>query len=75
LDPRGGAGLGCAGRVHCPDAATVEAFDAAALAAGGNDNGPPRERPNYHPGYYAAYVHDFDGTNVEAVFHDLGGTV
>ena len=46
----------------------VRAFHAAALAAGGRDNGLPGERP-YHPGYYAAYVLDPDGTNVEAVYH------
>jgi len=52
-----------------PDTATVDAFHAAGLEAGGKDNGPPGERPHYHPGYYAAYIHDPDGTNVEAVFH------
>jgi len=46
----------------------VNAFHAAALAAGGRDNGAPGERP-YHPGYYAAFVLDPDGNNVEAVFH------
>ncbi|TDK27539.1 VOC family protein [Luteimonas aestuarii] len=46
----------------------VQAFHAAALAAGGRDNGPPGERP-YHPGYYAAFVLDPDGNNVEAVYH------
>lgn len=40
----------------------------AGLAAGGRDNGPPGER-RYHPGYYAAYLLDPDGHNVEAVFH------
>jgi catechol 2,3-dioxygenase-like lactoylglutathione lyase family enzyme len=63
------------GPVHlalsAPDRATVERFYEAALAAGGRDNGPPGERPHYHPGYYAAYVLDPDGNNVEAVFHDL----
>ena len=53
-----------------PDRATVEAFHAAALAAGYRDNGAPGERPEYHPGYYAAFVLDPDGNNVEAVFHD-----
>jgi catechol 2,3-dioxygenase-like lactoylglutathione lyase family enzyme len=47
---------------------SVQGFYDAALAAGGRDNGPPGER-RYHPGYYAAYVLDPDGTNVEAVFH------
>ena len=50
------------------DNAIVDAFHAAALAAGGRDNGAPGER-DYHPGYYAAYVLDPDGNNVEAVFH------
>lgn len=51
------------------DRATVDAFYAAALAAGGKDNGPPGLRPHYHPDYYAAFVHDPDGINVEAVCH------
>jgi catechol 2,3-dioxygenase-like lactoylglutathione lyase family enzyme len=59
-------------RVHlafqAPDRATVEAFHRAALAAGGRDNGGPGER-SYHPGYYAAFVFDPDGNNIEAVFH------
>lgn len=46
----------------------VDAFHAAAVAAGGRDNGAPGPRP-YHPGYYAAFVLDPDGNNVEAVFH------
>lgn len=46
----------------------VHRFHQAALAAGGTDNGPPGER-HYHPGYYAAYVLDPDGNNIEAVFH------
>lgn len=50
------------------DRATVEAFHKAALANGGKDNGKPGERP-YHPGYYAAFVIDPDGNNVEAVYH------
>jgi catechol 2,3-dioxygenase-like lactoylglutathione lyase family enzyme len=52
-----------------PDRATVDAFHAAALAAGGRDNGAPGERPRYHRDYYAAYVLDPDGNNVEAVSH------
>ncbi|MBJ7515854.1 MAG: VOC family protein [Stenotrophomonas sp.] len=48
--------------------ATVDAFHAAALAAGGTDNGAPGERP-YHPGYYAAFVLDPDGNNIEVVYH------
>lgn len=46
----------------------VEQFHKAALAAGGRDNGAPGERP-YHPGYYAAFVIDPDGNNVEVVYH------
>jgi catechol 2,3-dioxygenase-like lactoylglutathione lyase family enzyme len=46
----------------------VEAFYKAALANGGTDNGAPGERP-YHPGYYAAFVLDPDGNNIEAVYH------
>ena len=46
----------------------VEAFYRAGLAAGGRDNGPPGER-SYHPGYYAAFLFDPDGNNIEAVFH------
>ena len=47
----------------------VEAFHAAALAAGGKDNGAPGYR-DYWPGYYAAFVHDPDGNNIEAVWYD-----
>jgi catechol 2,3-dioxygenase-like lactoylglutathione lyase family enzyme len=49
--------------------AAVDAFHAAALAAGGKDNGPPGVRPHYHPNYYGAFVFDPDGRNVEAVCH------
>jgi catechol 2,3-dioxygenase-like lactoylglutathione lyase family enzyme len=52
------------------DRETVDAFHAAALAAGYRSNGAPGERPHYHPGYYGAFVLDPDGHNVEAVFHD-----
>lgn len=52
------------------DRAGVDAFYAAAMAAGGQDNGPPGERPIYHPGYYGAFVLDPDGYNVEAVCHE-----
>jgi catechol 2,3-dioxygenase-like lactoylglutathione lyase family enzyme len=54
---------------QCEDRATVEAFHAAALAAGGRDNGPPGIRAHYHPTYYGAFAHDPDGNNVEAVCH------
>ncbi|QKD79706.1 VOC family protein [Actinomyces marmotae] len=48
----------------------VDAFHAAALAAGGRDNGGPGERAHYHPGYYAAFVLDPDGHNLEVVCHN-----
>jgi catechol 2,3-dioxygenase-like lactoylglutathione lyase family enzyme len=51
------------------DRAAVDAFHAAALAAGGADNGAPGVREHYHPGYYGAFALDPDGTNVEAVHH------
>ena len=51
------------------DRATVDAFHAAALAAGGEDNGAPGIREMYHPTYYGAFVLDADGNNVEAVCH------
>ena len=50
------------------DRAMVDAFYKAAMAHGGRDNGPPGER-SYHPGYYAAFVLDPDGNNIEAVVH------
>ena len=49
--------------------AAVEEFHKAALAAGGRDNGAPGLRPQYHPGYYGAFVFDPDGNNIEAVCH------
>jgi catechol 2,3-dioxygenase-like lactoylglutathione lyase family enzyme len=50
--------------------AVVDAFYAAALKAGGRDNGSPGPRPHYHVNYYGAFVLDPDGYNVEAVCHD-----
>lgn len=50
------------------DRTTVDAFHRAAIKAGGSDNGAPGER-HYHPGYYACFVLDPDGNNIEAVFH------
>jgi catechol 2,3-dioxygenase-like lactoylglutathione lyase family enzyme len=58
---------------HAADRGRVDAFHAAALAAGGRDNGPPGVRAHYHPNYYAAYVLDPDGNNVEAVCHTAPG--
>lgn len=51
-----------------PSRAAVEAFYTVALAAGGRDNGPPGLRQHYSPDYYAAFVLDPDGNNVEAVY-------
>ena len=51
------------------DRAAVDAFYEAATVAGGRDNGPPGLRTHYAPTYYAAYVHDADGNNIEAVCH------
>lgn len=49
--------------------AKVDAFHESAVAAGGRDNGAPGIRPQYHPNYYAAFVFDPDGFNIEAVCH------
>jgi len=49
---------------------TVREFHAAGLEAGGVDNGAPGERPEYHEGYFGAYIRDPDDNNIEAVFHD-----
>jgi len=48
----------------------VRDFYAAAIAAGGKDNGPPGPRPHYHEHYYGAFVLDPDGNNIEAVCHE-----
>jgi catechol 2,3-dioxygenase-like lactoylglutathione lyase family enzyme len=50
--------------------AAVDAFHGAAIDAGYEDNGAPGERPTYHPGYYAAFLLDPDGHNIEAVNHN-----
>jgi catechol 2,3-dioxygenase-like lactoylglutathione lyase family enzyme len=52
------------------DRAAVGSFYEQALSAGATDNGPPGRREQYAPGYYAAYVHDLDGNNLEAVLHE-----
>jgi len=57
-----------------PDRAEVDAFYEAALAAGGRDNGPAGLRTEYHPNYYAAFVLDASGHNVEAVTHRPPGS-
>lgn len=51
--------------------ADVDAFHAAAVAAGGRDNGKPGIRAEYHPNYYGAFVIDPDGHNVEAAIHTV----
>ncbi|TAJ31232.1 VOC family protein [Bosea sp. (in: a-proteobacteria)] len=66
-DVSGSAGLHIAFAAESRTA--VDAFYAAAIAQGGRDNGPPGLRPHYHPAYYAAFVLDPDGVNVEAVCH------
>jgi catechol 2,3-dioxygenase-like lactoylglutathione lyase family enzyme len=55
--------------IAAKDHASVDAFYRAALSAGGKDNGPPGIRSHYHPNYYAAFVLDPDGHNIEAVCH------
>ena len=65
-DPRG---MGTHVAFHAADRATVDAFYAEALAAGGTDNGAPGIRHDYHPTYYSAYILDPDGNNIEAVCH------
>jgi catechol 2,3-dioxygenase-like lactoylglutathione lyase family enzyme len=64
-EPVGGAHVA----FECDDRETVDAFYAAAMAAGGADNGGPGVRPQYDANYYAAYVLDADGNNIEAVCH------
>jgi catechol 2,3-dioxygenase-like lactoylglutathione lyase family enzyme len=54
---------------RAPDASGVERWHAAAVRSGGTDNGAPGIRPEYSGHYYAAFVLDPDGNNVEAVFH------
>ena len=70
ISARGGpAGAGAHVAFAAPSTELVDAFHAAALAAGAQDNGGPGKRPIYHPHYYGAYVLDPDGNNVEAVCH------
>jgi len=72
--------IGGEGKLHHPlhvaftakDRGSVDAFYRAALAAGAKDNGPPGVRTRYHPNYYAAFVLDLDGHNIEAVCHSPG---
>jgi catechol 2,3-dioxygenase-like lactoylglutathione lyase family enzyme len=71
-----GTGEPIAGRLHvaflADDRSAVDAFYQAALTAGGKDNGAPGMRPEYHANYYAAFVLDPDGHNIEAVCHFPG---
>ena len=77
-DGRGGFWIGGSGTPPGPvhlafaaeDRAQVNAFYAAAIAAGGRDNGLPGLRPQYHADYYGAFVLDPDGHNIEAVCHE-----
>jgi catechol 2,3-dioxygenase-like lactoylglutathione lyase family enzyme len=68
-----GTGATLTGRLHVAFAAKsrqeVQEFYAAALAAGGRDNGAPGLRPHYHANYYGGFVFDPDGHNIEAVTH------
>jgi len=64
-DPTGGAHVA----FECPDRETVDRFYENGLASGGRDNGAPGIRPQYDANYYAAYVLDPDGNNIEAVCH------
>ena len=69
--PYGGppATAGCHLAWRAQSRAQVDAFYAAAIAAGGKDNGAPGLRPDYHAHYYGAFVIDPEGNNVEAVCH------
>jgi catechol 2,3-dioxygenase-like lactoylglutathione lyase family enzyme len=60
--------------IAAQDRGAVDAFYRAAIAAGGKDNGAPGLRPHYHPNYYAAFVLDPDGHNIEAVCHAPAAT-
>jgi len=67
-----GDGFGKAGHVAfvAHDMDTVQEFYDAGLVSGGKDNGAPGYRKEYSPGYFAAFVYDPDGHNIEVVFHD-----
>lgn len=65
--PDGPCGTGIHIAFEAESRAAVDAFYAAAMAQGGRDNGLPGIRPHYHPAYYAGFVIDPDGVNVEAV--------
>lgn len=65
----GGGGKPLHIAIVADDRAAVDGFHRAALSAGARDNGAPGLRPQYHPNYYAAFVRDFDGHNIEAMCH------
>jgi catechol 2,3-dioxygenase-like lactoylglutathione lyase family enzyme len=65
-------GVGCHIAFTAPNREAVDAFHAAALRAGGVDEGAPGPRPLYGAGYYAAFVRDLDGYRIEAVCHESG---
>lgn len=69
-DPKASGGTHFAFRVDHRD--EVDAFHAAALRAGGEDHGPPGLRPHYGPNYYAAFVLDPEGNNIEVVCYAKG---
>jgi len=70
LHESGGPGPGRHYAFTADTRAEVDAFYAAAMGAGGRDNGKPGIRAHYHPNYYGAFVFDPDGNNVEAVCHN-----
>jgi predicted lactoylglutathione lyase len=80
LPEYGAAGYGTGDRVDASsgvhiafaadNAEAVQAFYDAGIAAGGKDNGAPGYRTEYSAGYYGAFIHDFDGNNIEAVWRD-----
>lgn len=55
---------------RAPHVDAIKAWYAKCLELGGKDNGPPGPRPEYHPGYYAAFIIDPNGWRIEAVLHD-----
>jgi catechol 2,3-dioxygenase-like lactoylglutathione lyase family enzyme len=69
LEAHGAAQTGIHVAFAVDDRETVDAFHAAALEAGGTDNGAPGVRAIYHPNYYGGYALDPDGNNIEAVCH------
>jgi catechol 2,3-dioxygenase-like lactoylglutathione lyase family enzyme len=60
--------------LRAPNTASIDAFHSAALKAGGTSDGTPGLRPEYHGGYYAAFIRDPDGNRIEAVTFLRGAT-